>query len=94
MRIIDDILEISQLGTKQVVAVEKVICLNDMFSELFSIFDIKAKENKTPLYLKKGLSNLESRILTDEIKLKKILFNLLENALKFTSNGFIEQGRQ
>ena len=92
MRIIDDILEISKLGTKQVKISEKQICLNDLLLELFSIFDIKAKENKTPLYLNKGLSDEESIILTDETKLNKILSNLLENALKFTKDGFIEFG--
>ncbi|MEA3452321.1 MAG: PAS domain-containing protein, partial [Bacteroidota bacterium] len=60
MRIIDDILEISKLGTKQIKSYEKKICLNDLFLELFSIFDIKAKENKTPLYLHKELSDKES----------------------------------
>ncbi|MEA3450932.1 MAG: response regulator [Bacteroidota bacterium] len=92
MRIIDDILEISKLGTKQVKSYKKEICLNDLFLELFSIFDIKAKENKTPLYLNKELSDKESIILTDETKLNKILSNLLENALKFTNEGFIEFG--
>ncbi|MEA3450483.1 MAG: ATP-binding protein, partial [Bacteroidota bacterium] len=94
MRIIDDILEISKLGTKQVKSYEKEICLNDLFLELFSIFDIKAKENKTPLYLNKGFSDEKSIILTDETKLNKILSNLLENALKFTNEGFIEFGYQ
>ncbi len=94
MRIIDDILEISKLGTKQVKTIEKQICLNDLLLEHFSIFDIKAKENKTPLYLNKGLSDKESRIVTDETKLNKILSNLLENALKFTNTGFIEFGYQ
>lgn len=92
MRIIDDILEISKLGTKQVLAIEKQICLNDLCLELFSIFDIKAKENSTPLYLTKGLSDDQSTILTDKSKLNKILSNLLENALKFTNTGFIEFG--
>jgi PAS domain S-box-containing protein len=92
MRIIDDILEISKLGTKQVQAIEKEICLNDLLLEKFSVFDIKAKENKTPLYLNKALSDSESKILTDEVKLNKILSNLLENALKFTNTGFIEFG--
>jgi PAS domain S-box-containing protein len=94
MRIIDDILEISKLGTKQVNISEKVICLNNLLFELFLIFDIKAKENKTPLYFKKGLSDTESTILTDASKLNKILSNLLENAIKFTNTGFIELGYQ
>jgi len=92
MRIIDDILEISKLGTKQVKISENKICLNDLLLEQFSIFDIKAKENKIPLYLKKGLTDKESTILIDETKLNKILSNLLENALKFTNKGFVEFG--
>jgi signal transduction histidine kinase len=82
LNVIDDILEISRLGTKQVKVIEEEVCLNDILLELFSIFDVKAKENKTPLYLKKALSDTESIILTDKVKLNKIISNLLENALK------------
>ncbi len=92
LRIIDDILEISKLGTKQVKVSESEVCLNDLLSELFSIFDIKAKENKIQLHLKKELSDINSVIFTDKTKLNKILSNLLENALKFTNEGFIEFG--
>ena len=92
MRTMDDLLEISKLATKQVKAFEKELSLNDLLLELFTIFDIKAKENKTPLYLRKGLSDVDSRILTDETKLYTILSNLLENALKFTTQGFVEFG--
>lgn len=90
MHIIDDILEISKLETKQVKTHNTEICLNDLLLEQFSIFDIKAKEKRVPLYLKKGLNDQESRILTDEVKLVKIIGNLLENALKFTSEGYVE----
>jgi PAS domain S-box-containing protein len=92
IQVIDDILEISRLGTKQVRAIEKKVNLNNVLLHLFSIFDIKAKENKVPLYLKKGLLDTESTIYTDESKLIKILSNLLENALKFTEAGSIELG--
>ena len=92
LKIIDDILEISQLETKQIQVKPTEVCLNDLFLELFSIFDIKAKENKTPLYLKKNLSDKESTISTDPAKLHKIISNLLENALKFTNKGHIEFG--
>lgn len=92
LQIIDDILEISRLGTKQVKVINNEVCLNDLLLDLFSIFDIKAKENKTPLYLKKEFSDKQSTIITDKTKLNKIVSNLLENAIKYTNQGFIEFG--
>jgi PAS domain S-box-containing protein len=92
LRVIDDILEISRLGTRQVKVIEEKVCLNDLLIELFSIFDIKAKENKIPFYVSKGLSDAESTILTDKSKLNKIISNLIENALKFTNDGEIRFG--
>jgi len=50
LRIIDDIIEISKLETKQVTAIENPTCINDLFLEQFSIFDIKAKQLQIPLY--------------------------------------------
>ncbi|MDX1829687.1 MAG: PAS domain S-box protein [Lutibacter sp.] len=92
LRIIDDILEISRLGTKQVKVINEPVCLNNLLVELFSIFDNKAKENRTPLYLKNSLSDKESIIETDITKLHKIICNLLENAIKYTNEGYIELG--
>lgn len=94
LRIIDDILEISRLGTKQVKVVKSEVCINDVLLELFSMFEEKAKENKIRLYLKKPLSDKKSTIFTDKTKLIKVLGNLLENALKFTMEGSIEFGYQ
>ncbi len=91
-RIIDDILEISELETKQVKVYEEKLCLNKMFLELFSVYDNKAKDNRTPLYINKGLEDKQSTILGDEIKLRKILNNLIDNALHFTTQGYIEVG--
>ncbi len=92
LRIIDDILEISKLGTKQVKLLEEEINLNELLLDLFSIFEPKAKEKNLSLYLKKELSDLNSNIITDSSKLHKILSNLLENALKFTNTGYVEFG--
>lgn len=92
MHIIDEILEISMLGTKRMTLNETQICLNDFLLELFSVFDLKAKGIGIPLYFKKGLPDQNSIIITDSVKLNKIISNLLENALKFTKKGFIEFG--
>jgi PAS domain S-box-containing protein len=92
LKIIDDILEISRLGTKQVKVINENVCLNDLLVELFSIFDVQAKENKISLYLKTPFIDEDSIIKTDRVKLHKIISNLLENALKYTNKGFIEFG--
>jgi len=90
--IIDDILEISTLETKQAKVVESQFCLNEILLKQFSIFDIKAKEKKISLILKNKISDNESNIISDKAKLTKIVANLLENAVKFTSEGSIELG--
>ncbi|MBN2638567.1 MAG: PAS domain S-box protein [Bacteroidales bacterium] len=92
LRIIDDILEISKLQTKQIKIIKEEVNLSDILLELFSIFDLKAKQSGLHMYLKNQLQDDEFRIQTDASKLKKILSNLLENAFKFTKEGYIELG--
>jgi PAS domain S-box-containing protein len=92
LRIIDDILEISKLQTHQVKAVETEVSLSDIMMELFSIYDLKARESGLHLYLKNELQGEEAMVFTDEGKLLKILGNLMENALKFTHAGQIDLG--
>jgi len=92
LRVTDDILEISRLDTGKVPVFEGEVCLNDLITELFSIFNFKTKERNISFYLKKGLSDKDSHILTDKVKINKILSNLLENAIKFTSEGLVELG--
>jgi len=92
LQTIDDILEISRLDAHQVELNEKPVCLNYILLELFSTYEAEAKSKEIPLYLKKGLSDNESIFISDELKLKAIIKNLLDNALKFTETGYIEFG--
>ncbi|MBN2663147.1 MAG: response regulator [Bacteroidales bacterium] len=94
LQIIDDILEISKLDTKQVVVEETNINLNQFLEEIFGIFDFRAKQNGMPLYLVKQMSDKESNIVVDETKLNKIISNLIDNALKYTQSGYVEIGNQ
>ena len=92
LKIIDDILEISSLETKQTTLNEESFCLNDLIMEIFSIFDKKSREQNIPLFVKKELEDNQSYIVSDRNKITKILIHLLENAYKFTIDGFIEMG--
>lgn len=92
LHIINDILEISRLETKQVPIIKGNVCLNDLLIEQFNLFNTKVKEQNLSLYLNKPLTDKQSTITTDKSKLIKILSNLIENAIKFTNDGFIELG--
>ncbi len=92
LKIIDNILEISQLGTKQIEVTMEKIPLNNFCKDLHSIFSIEAGEKETPLYLHLGLKNEGISILSDGTKLSSILSQLIENALKFTEKGRIDFG--
>ncbi len=92
LRIIDDILEISKLETHQVTLRPRKVDINDLLQDFFSVFDLKAKEKKLALYIDKPLDGAAAEILLDDNKLQKIFANLLENALKFTYEGFIKIG--
>lgn len=92
IRVIDDILEISRLETRQIKADFHNICLNDLLAELFSIFKLDSDQKNVKLVLKTALENDDSYLRTDLTKLNKILSNLIENALRYTSKGYVEFG--
>lgn len=92
LKIIDDILEISTLNTKQVKLNKAPFKLNELLIDLQAVFSIKASQKNISLLLNPALPDNESYIITDKSKLHKILGNLLENAFKFTLKGFVEFG--
>ncbi len=92
LKIIDDILEISLLETKQIKVTKEEFCINDLLMALFSQYSLKAQERDIPIYIQKGLSQHQSKLMSDKSKLFKVLSNLLENAIKYTDEGFIEIG--
>lgn len=92
LRIINDILEISKLETKKSELKIEEVTLNQILKELFSIFEINAKQNKLEFKLHLELSEEMSIINTDKSKLNKAISCLLENAFKYTTNGRVELG--
>ena len=92
LSIVNDILTISSLETKQEKINIQKTCINSIIAELFAVFEIPAKNKNISLYSKQHLTDKQSEILTDKTKLTQILSNLLINALKFTQHGFIEFG--
>jgi PAS domain S-box-containing protein len=93
--LINDIIDISKIDSRQVTIVSKKFCLNELLKSLYNNFnaEIKNKDKKNvKLKLTTGLSDENSIISTDDFNLRKILMNLLSNAVKYTDKGSVEFG--
>jgi len=89
LSIIDNILEISQLQTKRFTLKLSEINLQDIFQSLIAHYEIKAMKKNTSIHLENHLSDRENLILMDRPKLNKILNAVMENAVKYTTNGSV-----
>lgn len=92
MRIIDEIIEISEFTSNKVVPIYEKINLNDWLKEIYIIFNNQKKEKNLSLKLKINSKNADRELVTDKSKLGKIMFNLIENAIKYTDKGIVEFG--
>jgi len=93
LRIIDDILDLSQIETGNVRIVRQNFELNDLMAELFKSFDeTKGRRGKDKIEFTVATPEEEMPVFTDESRVKQILYNLISNAFKFTDKGSVEFG--
>jgi signal transduction histidine kinase/CheY-like chemotaxis protein len=96
-RIINDIISISQIEVGQLEIKKSPTNINRLLASLFTIFDTKEmsrRKDGIKLNLVRTLSDSRSNIITDPIRLEQILFNIIDNAFKFTDEGTVEFGYQ
>ncbi len=90
VNIIDDLIEISKIETNQVQPKYSSVDIHNIvlttFESVKANADLK-KEIEFKFIPPKVL--LDQNIITDPVKLNKILHNLLSNAVKFTTEGFV-----
>ncbi len=88
--IINDILDISKIESGQLAVNIEECTLSDLFSELNSFFtehQIRIGKQHINFSLLNYTGQLHLAFMTDKVKLKQILINLIGNAFKFTTSG-------
>lgn len=88
--IIMDVIEISQIQTSQTNVTLSEIKLETLITKVVNPFYDKAKNVKTEMVLHKENIDADTVIFSDEWKLERIIFQILDNAIKFTQRGSIE----
>lgn len=92
MRIIDDILNIASIETRQVAYHYSYFSVNQLIDEITThiIYTISKKDKKVKVVTTKELKDTEDTIYSDKERLYQVLLNLATNAEKFTEKGRIE----
>ena len=92
LSIITDIVDISNIEANLVKAVENDVNVNTILKSVFNKYCLQAARMNLELSFFPDLSDSDAVILTDGTKLTQILSNLVNNAFKFTAEGFIRFG--
>ncbi len=95
LELINDIIDISKIETGQMSINEADLNLNDILDELCHFFQnklIKLQKKQLEVRRTEIMDNSESNIITDGLKVKQILINLIDNAIKFTEKGYVDIG--
>lgn len=88
--IIDDLIEMSKIDSNQIAPNFGEINLESTIVELYKTVKVTIPKNKPlKIILIKSTIPLHYNIITDEIKLKQVIINLLINAIKYTDEGFV-----
>jgi signal transduction histidine kinase len=95
LKLINDILDISKLEVDQLKIVKKPCQLNDLMQEMYVFYEesiLSSSSRKLAVILDEQESVPDITINVDALRLKQILTNLIDNAIKFTKIGYIEIG--
>ncbi len=92
LAVVNDIIEVSNIEAGILKYKMSEINLNAVLENLYKQFRTKADQKGIKFRYETTLSDPNAYIQTDSTKLIEILLNLISNAFKFTSQGFIEFG--
>jgi PAS domain S-box-containing protein len=87
--IINDIVDISNIEANLIKLSLSQVNINAILRSIYKQYQLKANEKNLFIESKLPLQDTEADIFTDSTKLIQIINNLLNNALKFTSEGHI-----
>jgi signal transduction histidine kinase/ActR/RegA family two-component response regulator len=91
--IIEDLIEMSKIDAKQIVPNYKAVDIQKCIEDLHNSIQVTIpKEKEIQFYIEECPDKIEGNILTDEVKLNQILVNLITNAIKFTTKGYVAFG--
>jgi PAS domain S-box-containing protein len=95
LNLIENIIDVAKIEAQQLNIVKCSCQVNMILDELESYYNdqlIKESKSKILLQVKKGNPDPKFAIISDPLRFKQVMNNLIGNALKFTQQGVVEFG--
>lgn len=86
LSLINNVLDLSKIEAGRVTLNESNFDLYRLLDDLEDMFQVKADDQELQLSFNRA-KNVPQHIRTDQVKLRQVLINLINNALKFTKEG-------
>ncbi|WP_186758562.1 ATP-binding response regulator [Echinicola salinicaeni] len=87
MNLVNDVLDYTKLKAEGFTIRNKTAVLPDLMNEISMLFESLAKKNSTDIVVQ--CDTASPKVLIDVLRIKQVIGNLVNNALKFTNNGRI-----
>jgi PAS domain S-box-containing protein len=97
LNLIEDIIDVAKIEAEQLKIVRTTCQVNQILDDLGEYYKKELEkriDKKIVFKIKKGIKASDFAIITDPLRFKQIMNNLIGNAIKFTDNGFVEIGYQ
>ncbi|EKD26132.1 MAG: hypothetical protein ACD_79C01351G0001 [uncultured bacterium] len=92
LNIINDLIDISKIEAGLIEVKLSKSNVNEQIENIYNSFKSEAEQKGIKIFLKNSLLAKDATIKEDREKVYAILTNLVNNAIKFTSEGYIEIG--
>ncbi|MCI8426103.1 MAG: response regulator [Lachnospira sp.] len=85
LSLVNDVLDMSQIDSGKMILTEEVISLTQLFKKVADMMKIEAKEAK--LTIDWTIQLKDEIIIGDSLRIQQVLINIINNAIKYTSEG-------
>lgn len=89
LKLINDVLDLSKIEAGMIVKESLKFSPFELISDVLSMMQLKASEKNLSLEFRQ-IGEFPARIETDPTRLRQILVNIINNAIKFTNSGTVQ----
>jgi len=89
LNIVDDTIEISEVHSNQIVISKTPTNISEIISTVINELRVSAQLKNLKINVDIQLTQKQQIVLTDEYKIKRFFWHLINNAIKFTNDGYI-----